>query len=86
MPFLYDRLQLAKPGTPHPDTPEFQPPAPTYDIYRTLRFAVFGIALGPLIGVWMRVLERAVPISKGLTARQETVQLAKRVFADQFLV
>lgn len=44
----------------HNPTP--QSPTPTYDPYRTLRFAVFGMGMGPIIGRWMRFLERAIPI------------------------
>ncbi|XAO21957.1 hypothetical protein I312_100718 [Cryptococcus bacillisporus CA1280] len=44
----------------HNPTP--QTPTPTYDPYRTLRFAVFGMGMGPIIGRWMRFLERAIPI------------------------
>lgn len=69
----------------------------TYDVNRTLRFAAFGMAMGPLIGQlphlfplvsllvgrWMRLLERHVPLRPGMN---QTVQLAKRVLADQAIM
>lgn len=77
-------------------------PSPVYDPVRTLRFAVFGAALGPIIGAWMRLLERAIPM-RALTSstlsgpgkggmmgkmgkRTMTIQLVKRVMADQILM
>ncbi|KAJ9108060.1 hypothetical protein QFC20_003629 [Naganishia adeliensis] len=78
------QMILAQRSMPHPDTPEFQPPPPGYDYARTLRFAVFGVAMGPLIGVWMRFLERNIPLVGG--SRRRTLQLGKRVFADQVLL
>lgn len=79
------QMVLAQRNMPHPDTSEFQPPPPQgYDYARTLRFAVFGVAMGPLIGVWMRFLERNVPLVGG--SRRRGIQLGKRVFADQFLL
>ncbi|WWD20441.1 hypothetical protein CI109_104917 [Kwoniella shandongensis] len=56
-------------------------PTPSYDPERTLRFAIYGMALGPLIGKWMRLLERSIPIRAG--ANGNGLQLAKRVLADQ---
>ncbi|OXC68068.1 hypothetical protein AYX13_03277 [Cryptococcus neoformans] len=44
----------------HNPTP--QSPTPAYDPVRTLRFATFGMGMGPIIGRWMRFLERAIPI------------------------
>lgn len=44
----------------HNPTP--QTPTPAYDPLRTLRFAIFGMGMGPIIGRWMRFLERAIPI------------------------
>ena len=79
------QMLLAQRSMPHPSTPEFEPPPPQgYDYARTLRFAVFGVAMGPLIGVWMRFLERNVPLTGG--SRRRSIQLGKRVFADQFLL
>ena len=79
------QMLLAQRSMPHPSTPEFEPPPPQgYDVARTMRFAVFGVAMGPLIGVWMRFLERNVPLTGG--SRRRSVQLGKRVFADQFLL
>ncbi|OCF34394.1 hypothetical protein I316_03908 [Kwoniella heveanensis BCC8398] len=59
-------------------------PRPTYDPERTLRFAIYGMAMGPLIGRWMRLLEKAIPIRAG--AAGNGVQLAKRVAADQAIM
>ena len=55
------QILLARPEVPHPDTPEFQPPAPSYDPYRTLRFAAFGVAIGPLVGQ-VRLARIRIPI------------------------
>jgi protein Mpv17 len=77
-------MLLARPGVPHPDTPEFQPPAPAYDVYRTLRFAAFGVAIGPLVGVWMKFLERRIPLK--IPGGNTGVQTAKRVFMDQVVL
>jgi protein Mpv17 len=78
-------LASNKNSLPHPSGPEFDPPGPAgYDFARTMRFAVFGVAMGPLIGVWMRFLERQVPLVGG--SRRRGVQLGKRVFMDQFLL
>ncbi|CAD6565068.1 MAG: hypothetical protein TREMPRED_000794 [Tremellales sp. Tagirdzhanova-0007] len=52
-----------------------------YEPERTLRFAVYGMAMGPLIGGWMRLLERGIPIKQG--ANGNTFKLAQRVLADQ---
>ncbi|ODN84927.1 hypothetical protein, variant 2 [Cryptococcus amylolentus CBS 6039] len=75
------------------------PLPPTYDPARTLRFAVFGMAMGPIIGRWMRLLEKRIPMPNvsrggGLTLPGEVVrkkggegvQLAKRVLADQVVM
>ncbi|TYJ52904.1 hypothetical protein B9479_006492 [Cryptococcus floricola] len=75
------------------------PLPPTYDPTRTLRFAVFGMAMGPIIGRWMRLLEKRIPMPNvsrggGLTlpggvVRKkggEGIQLAKRVLADQVVM
>ncbi|KAG7531069.1 hypothetical protein FFLO_04563 [Filobasidium floriforme] len=78
------QILLARPSVPHPDTLEFQPPAPTYDPYRTLRFAAFGVAIGPLVGVWMKFLERKIPLK--VPGGSTGVQTAKRVFMDQFVL
>ncbi|WVQ77499.1 hypothetical protein IAR50_007185 [Cryptococcus sp. DSM 104548] len=75
------------------------PRPPKYDYARTLRFAAFGMAMGPFIGRWMAFLERRIPMgyvskSAGATLPQaaarskggEGVQLAKRVMADQMVM
>jgi protein Mpv17 len=73
---------------PHPSSdsyPEFQPPPPAgWDTARTARFVAFGVAMGPLIGVWMRFLERNIPLAGG--SRRRGLQLGKRVAADQFFL
>ncbi|KAJ9108544.1 hypothetical protein QFC19_002260 [Naganishia cerealis] len=57
------QMLLARQSMPHPHTAEFEPPPPQgYDPARTLRFVTFGVAMGPLIGVWMRFLERNIPL------------------------
>jgi len=56
-----------------------------YEPARTLRFCVFGMGMGPIIGRWMRILERRIPIKAGET-KGTTVQLAKRVLADQLIM
>ncbi|KAL7425294.1 hypothetical protein Q5752_000982 [Cryptotrichosporon argae] len=56
---------------------------PSYDAERTLRFAIYGMAMGPLIGRWLRILERTIPMKAG---GSQTVQLAKRVLADQAIM
>lgn len=86
------QILLARPrpplNIPHPSSdafPEFEPPPPAgWDKMRTARFVAFGVAMGPLIGVWMRFLERNIPLVGG--QRRRTVQLGKRVVADQFFL
>jgi protein Mpv17 len=61
----------------------------SYDPERTLRFAVFGAAMGPFIGRWLRLLERHIPMIKGAVGGSSTstgIQLAKRVLADQVVM
>ncbi|KAK4689869.1 protein Mpv17, partial [Tremellales sp. Uapishka_1] len=78
------QIILSKPSVPSPDSLEFQPPAPSFDPERTLRFAVFGMAMGPIIGRWMRILERSIPMKVGQNGGG--LQLAKRVLADQLIM
>jgi len=59
---------------------------PSYDPERTLRFAVFGAAMGPFIGRWLRLLERHIPMVKAGGAGSTGMQLAKRVLADQVIM
>jgi protein Mpv17 len=59
---------------------------PSYDPERTLRFAVFGAAMGPFIGRWLRLLERHIPMVKAGGAGSTGIQLAKRVLADQVVM
>ncbi|WVQ77498.1 hypothetical protein IAR50_007184 [Cryptococcus sp. DSM 104548] len=81
--------------------PTLRSPQPTkYDYARTLRFTVFGMAEGPLIGRWMSFLERRIPmrnilksggstIAHGAATRRqrgEGLQIAKRVLADQVIM
>ncbi|WRT69866.1 uncharacterized protein IL334_006857 [Kwoniella shivajii] len=67
----------------HTPTPA-SPTAPSYELERTLRFAIYGMAMGPLIGRWMRVLERSIPVKMG--SKGAGLGLAKRVAADQLLM
>lgn len=60
--------------------------AQKYDWQRTLRFALFGFAMGPLIGTWMKVLERAIPMKVGMSVSRERLQLVKRVMSDQLFM
>lgn len=77
-----------------PHSEEFNPPRPQrYDWYRTARFAIFGVSMGPLIGRWNGVLEKNFPlraaITKNTTAPATSTgqvsfkALGKRVIADQ---
>lgn len=58
---------------------------------RTLRFAAFGTAMGPLIGKWLQILDTKFPMAPAAAAlgnaapskARQGVQLAKRVLADQ---
>lgn len=66
---------------------------------RTLRFAAFGTAMGPLIGKWLHILDVKFPLAPAAKAAKgaagaagafappskarQGVQLAKRVLADQ---
>jgi hypothetical protein len=65
---------------------------PAYDPERTLRFGIFGLAMGPLIGRWLRLLERHIPMVKaaagasGAGTTSTGIQLAKRVLADQVVM
>ncbi|ORX37556.1 hypothetical protein BD324DRAFT_579243 [Kockovaella imperatae] len=54
-----------------------------YDTKRTLRFCIFGMAMGPVIGGWMRLIERGIPLRK---VGGNGIQLAKRVLADQAIM
>nr|XP_019009509.1 uncharacterized protein I206_06158 [Kwoniella pini CBS 10737]OCF48290.1 hypothetical protein I206_06158 [Kwoniella pini CBS 10737] len=65
-------------------TPTPSSPTPSYDPERTLRFAIYGMAMGPLIGRWMRVLERSIPVKIG--TQGAGLGLAKRVAADQLIM
>ncbi|KAI9638728.1 uncharacterized protein MKK02DRAFT_41749 [Dioszegia hungarica] len=59
-------------------------PVPRYDPLRTLRFAAYGMALGPLIGKWMHLLETRIPMRMGKPGNG--LQLFKRVLADQVIM
>lgn len=62
-----------------------------YDPVRTLRFAAFGTAMGPVIGKWLQFLDYKFPLSpvagaignQAPSKARQGVQLAKRVLADQ---
>ncbi|WWC92631.1 uncharacterized protein L201_007590 [Kwoniella dendrophila CBS 6074] len=66
----------------HKPTPNS--PRPSYDLERTARFAIYGMAMGPLIGRWMRLLEKAIPVKIGQAGAG--LGLAKRVAADQLVM
>ncbi|KAI0728622.1 hypothetical protein C8Q72DRAFT_833562 [Fomitopsis betulina] len=63
-----------------------------YDIPRTLRFAAFGVGMGPMIGRWNFVLERYFPLRSanvppgGGKAPVSLRALGKRVAADQLFM
>ncbi|WWC73853.1 uncharacterized protein I206_107825 [Kwoniella pini CBS 10737] len=75
---------LAQTSTMLLHTPTPSSPTPSYDPERTLRFAIYGMAMGPLIGRWMRVLERSIPVKIG--TQGAGLGLAKRVAADQLIM
>jgi len=56
-----------------------------YDPVRTLRFAIFGASLGPLLGRWNAFLERALPL-RSTGGHVSLPSLAKRVGADQLFM
>ncbi|RSH93113.1 hypothetical protein EHS25_007466 [Saitozyma podzolica] len=65
-----------------PDTPKHE-----YSLARTGRFAAFGMLMGPIIGGWMRILEKQLPLRKGIGQRGGNgLQLTKRVLADQLVM
>ncbi|EPS99138.1 hypothetical protein FOMPIDRAFT_1031049 [Fomitopsis schrenkii] len=63
-----------------------------YDIPRTLRFAAFGLGMGPIIGRWNFVLERYFPLRSanvppgGGKGPVSLRALGKRVAADQLFI
>jgi len=63
-----------------------------YDIPRTLRFAAFGVGMGPVIGRWNFILERYFPLRSarpplgGGKAPVSLRALGKRVAADQLFM
>jgi len=64
----------------------------TYDTARTVRFFLFGVGMGPLIGRWNTFLERRFPLRVGRSpgpagnSRVSIAGLTKRVSSDQFLM
>lgn len=74
---------MLTPGQLHKPTADSPTPA-SFDIERTIRFAIFGMAMGPLIGRWMKVLDRGFPMRAG--GKGNGLQLAKRVAADQLVM
>jgi len=56
-----------------------------YDPVRTLRFAIFGATLGPLLGRWNKFLEHALPL-RSAHGHVSLPSLAKRVAADQLIM
>lgn len=65
---------------------------PTYDPARTIRFFIFGLGMGPLIGRWNALLERRFPLRVGKPlkhaekSRVSITGLTKRVSSDQFFM
>jgi len=65
---------------------------PTYDPARTIRFFIFGVGMGPLIGRWNAFLERRFPLRIGRpsrlisNSRVSIASLTKRVSSDQLLM
>jgi len=69
------------------------PPLLHYDLHRTLRFATFGVAMGPLIGRWNKFLEHAFPLRParldsiyGSRGKVSLRALGKRVLGDQVVM
>ncbi|KDQ13733.1 hypothetical protein BOTBODRAFT_33432 [Botryobasidium botryosum FD-172 SS1] len=69
------------------------PPLDHYDVHRTLRFAAFGVAMGPLIGRWNKFLEHAFPLRParvgaryGASSKVSLRALGKRVLGDQLIM
>jgi len=56
-----------------------------YDLVRTLRFAAFGVSMGPIIGRWNKFLEHAFPL-RSARGKVRLPSLLKRVAADQTLM
>ncbi|WVN87503.1 uncharacterized protein L203_102685 [Cryptococcus depauperatus CBS 7841] len=89
---------LAQTATIMTHKPTLATPTPVYDPVRTLRFAIFGMGMGPIIGRWMSVLERRLPFppklvlpssvggkvaAGGSATAGQGLTVAKRVLADQ---
>ncbi|KAF9785962.1 hypothetical protein BJ322DRAFT_1189868 [Thelephora terrestris] len=61
----------------------------TYDPARTVRFFIFGLGMGPLIGRWNVFLERRFPPRVGRPTDNSRISisgLTKRVSSDQLLM
>ncbi|ODO03551.1 hypothetical protein L198_02399 [Cryptococcus wingfieldii CBS 7118] len=95
---IADALAQASSILLHKPTPQ-SPLAPKYDYARTLRFTIFGMAMGPFVGRWMSFLETRIPMGNivrsgrvvlpGRVVKQrggDNAQLAKRVLADQVIM
>ncbi|KAH7104751.1 hypothetical protein BKA62DRAFT_477504 [Auriculariales sp. MPI-PUGE-AT-0066] len=54
-----------------------------YDPMRSMRFAAFGLAMGPFIGRWIKFLEHQFPMPKTNSSRANLLALTKRVASDQ---
>jgi len=76
------------------DTTEFDEPlSRRFDLQRTLRFAAFGIGMGPILGRWNLFLEKNFPLravagripsaGRGDRGNVSLKALGKRVLADQ---
>nr|ODN80098.1 hypothetical protein L203_05905 [Cryptococcus depauperatus CBS 7841] len=92
---------LAQTATIMTHKPTLATPTPVYDPVRTLRFAIFGMGMGPIIGRWMSVLERRLPFppklvlpssvggkvaAGGSATAGQGLTVAKRVLADQTVI
>jgi len=64
----------------------------TYDSARTIRFFIFGVGMGPLVGRWNTFLERRFPLKVARPSRPaggsrvSIASLTKRVSSDQLLM
>ncbi|KAF8499453.1 hypothetical protein JB92DRAFT_2579013, partial [Gautieria morchelliformis] len=60
-------------------------PSSYYDPVRTIRFAVFGATMGPVIGKWMKVLELRFPL-RSVTRKPNLAAIVKSVASDQLIM
>ncbi|KAF8592062.1 hypothetical protein K439DRAFT_1401622 [Ramaria rubella] len=67
------------------DPDSIQIPPPSYDYLRTARFAIFGAAMGPLIGRWAKFLEYRYPL-RSVAGKASFTAVTKRVVCDQLVM